>query len=133
MPETPGRCINKAVTSRFRDDLFKDGLSIQPDGKLASLKETDVANLQNAIDTLLRLLTQFGLVVAAALTELEMWIRSQLQQFGLPHAVQTLLLLAVAAGLLLGALRLFGGVIRIALVVVLLLVAIDIVMPVIKG
>jgi hypothetical protein len=92
-----------------------------------------VANLQNAIDTLLRLLTQFGLVVAAALAELELWIRGQLQQLGLPHAVQTVLLLAVAAVLVLGAFRLFGGVIRIAVVLILLLVAIHIVMPVIQG
>lgn len=92
-----------------------------------------MANLQNAIDTLLRLLTQFGLVVAAALTELELWIRGQLQQLGLPHGVQTVLLLAVAAILVLSALRLFGGVIRIAVVLILLLVAIHIVMPVIQG
>ena len=44
-----------------------------------------------------------------------------------------MLLLAVAAVLVLGALRLFGGVIRIAVVLILLLVAIHIVMPVIQG
>jgi hypothetical protein len=92
-----------------------------------------VANLQSAIEMLLGLLTQFGLAVAATLTELELWIRSQLLEFGLSHAVQTVLLIGVAALLALGALRLFGGVIRIGVVLILLLVAIHIVMPVIQG
>ncbi len=92
-----------------------------------------MATLQNAIDTLLGLLTQFGVLVAAGLTELELWVRGQLQQFGLPHVVQTVLLTAVAAVLALGAVRLFGGVIRVAVVLVLLLVAIHVVMPVIQG
>ena len=78
------------------------GCSIRLDGKSATLKETNVGNLQNAIDTLLGLLTQFGLAVAAGLTELELWLRGELQQFGLPHAVQTVILTAVAAVLALG-------------------------------
>jgi hypothetical protein len=127
------RITSTARTSRLRDDIFRDDLPTQRDNEGAPLKENDVANLQNAVDTLLRLLTQFGLVVAAALTELELWIRGQLQQLGLPHSVQTVLLLAVAAVLVLGALRLFGGVIRIAVVLLLLLLAIHIVMPVIQG
>ena len=73
------------------------------------------------------------MAVAAILTELELWLRSELQQFGAPHAVQTLILLAVAAVLVVGSLQLFGGLIRIAVVLILLLIAIHIVMPIIQG
>ncbi len=94
---------------------------------------TELANLQSAIDTLLRLLTQFGLAVAAILTEFELWLRGELQHLGVPHAIQTLVLLAAAVLLVLGSLRLFGGLIRIVVVLILVLVAIHIVMPVIPG
>ncbi len=92
-----------------------------------------MSQLQTAIDTLLKLLTEFGLAVAGILTGFELWLRGVLQQFGVPHTLQTLLLLAVAALLVLGSLRLFGGIIRIAVILILVLVAIHIVMPVIQG
>lgn len=92
-----------------------------------------MGNLQTAINSLLGLLTQFGLAVAAILTELELWLRGELQQLGVPHALQTLILLAVAAALVVGSLQLFGGLIRIAVVLILLLIALHIVMPVIQG
>jgi hypothetical protein len=92
-----------------------------------------LGNLQTAIDTLLKLLIQFGLAVAAILTGLELWLRGELQQLGVPHTAQTLVLLVVAAFLVLGAWRLFGGLIRLAVVLILLLIAIHIVLPVIRG
>jgi hypothetical protein len=92
-----------------------------------------VGNLENAINTLLDLLKQFGLAVAAVLTSLELWLRGELQALGVPHTVQTLVLLVVAAILVLGSLRLFGGLIRVAVVLILLLIAIHIVLPVIQG
>jgi hypothetical protein len=92
-----------------------------------------VENLQSTIDMVLRLLTQFGLAVAAMLTGLELWLRAELQQAGVPHTVQTPILLVVAALLIVGALRLFGGLIRVAAVLILVLIAIDIVMPVVQG
>jgi hypothetical protein len=97
------------------------------------LKETDVKNLQTTIDTLLKLLTEFGLAVAAILTRLELWLREELQHLGVPHTVQTPILLAVAVLLILGSLRLFGGLIRVAAVLILVLIAIHILMPVIQG
>jgi hypothetical protein len=97
------------------------------------LEETNVGNLQTAIDTLLKLLIQFGVAVAAILTEFELLLRGELQLLGVPHTVQTLILLAVAALLVLGSLRLFGGLIRIAVVLILVLIAIHIVMPVVQG
>jgi hypothetical protein len=92
-----------------------------------------VSELQTAIGTLLRVLTQFGLAVAALLTAFEIWLRGVLQQLGVPHVLQTVLLLAVAAVLVLGSLRLFGGIIRVGVVLILLLIAIHIIMPVVQG
>jgi hypothetical protein len=94
---------------------------------------TNVENLRTAIDSLLSLLTQFGMAIAAMLTDLELWLREELQQLGVPHTAQTLLLLAVAVLLVLGSLRLFAGIIRIAAVLILVLIAIHIVAPVIQG
>jgi hypothetical protein len=92
-----------------------------------------VGNFENAINTLLDLLKQFAMAVAAILTSLELWLRAELQALGVPHTVQTLVLLVVAAILVLGSLRLFGGLIRVAVVLILLLIAIHIVMPVVQG
>jgi hypothetical protein len=92
-----------------------------------------VGNFVSAINTLLALLKQFGLAIAALLTALELWLRSVLVQFGVPHTLQTVILVGVAAILVLGSLRLFGGLIRIAVVLILLLIAIHIIMPVVQG
>jgi hypothetical protein len=92
-----------------------------------------VGNLQNAIDALLQVFRQLGDAVVGLLTALELWLRGQLQQLGVPHTVQTLILLAVAVLLVLGTLRLFGGLIRVVVVLILLLIAIHIMMPVIQG
>jgi hypothetical protein len=92
-----------------------------------------VENLQTAIAGLLQILKQLGLALAAILTALELLLRGELQRLGVAHDLQTIILLAVAAILVLGALRLFGGVIRVAIVLVLLLVAIHIVLPVIPA
>lgn len=104
-----------------------------PPRRLKSVKETNVEDLRTAIDSLLRLLTQFGVAIAAILTAVEVWLREQLQHLGVPHTVQTLILVLVAAILVLGSLRLFAGLIRIAAVLILVLIAIHIVAPVIQG
>jgi hypothetical protein len=92
-----------------------------------------VGNLEHAINTLLDLLKQFGLAIAALLAALELWLRGELQHLGVPHTLQTVILLGVAAILVLGSLRLFGGLVRVAVVLILVLIAIHIVMPVIQG
>ena len=90
-------------------------------------------NFQNAISTLLQLLTTFGLAVAAILSGFEMWLRGALKHAGVQPPFQTVILLTVAVLLVVGSLRLFGGLIRVAAVLILLLIAIHIVLPVIQG
>jgi hypothetical protein len=92
-----------------------------------------VENLQTTIDSLLKLLTRFGVALAAILTGLELWLRDELRLMGVPQTAQTLILLAVAVLLILGSLRLFGGLIRIAAVLILMLIAIHILLPVVQG
>ncbi|MEA2740090.1 MAG: hypothetical protein QOH05_3397 [Acetobacteraceae bacterium] len=84
----------------------------------------------NVVNNLLHLLIQLGDFIVGALITIELWVRGQLAQMGLAANVQTVIMLAVAALLIVGALRLFGGLIRIAVVLVLILVAIHIVLPV---
>jgi hypothetical protein len=88
-----------------------------------------VSDFEHVINTLLQLLVRLGNIIVGAIVTIELWLRGQLTQLGLPRAVQTVILLALAAFLIVGSLRLFGGLIRAAVVLVLLLIAIHIVMP----
>ena len=86
----------------------------------------------NFVRSLLDLLISLGNIVVAALITVEVWLRAQLAQFGLPPPIQTAILVAVAVLLIIGALRLFGGLIRVAVVLVLILIAIHIALPVLQ-
>jgi hypothetical protein len=92
-----------------------------------------VGKLQDAIDALLQVFRQLANAVAALLTALELWLRGELQRLGVPPTLQTLILLAVAVVLVLGTLRLLGGLVRVVVILILLLLAIHILMPVIQG
>jgi hypothetical protein len=84
------------------------------------------------IRSLLDLLIELGNIIVAALITVEVWLRAQLTQFGLPPVIQTVILIAFAALLIIGSLRLFGGLIRVAVVLVLILIAIHIALPVLQ-
>lgn len=84
----------------------------------------------HVINSLLDLLVQLGNLIVSFLVTLEVWLRGQLGEFGLPPFVQTAIMLGVAALLILGAMRLFGGLVRVAVVLVLVLIALHILMPV---
>ena len=86
----------------------------------------DVSNL---VRSLLDLVISLGNIIVAALVTIEVWLRAQLTQLGLPPPIQTAILVAVAVLLIIGALRLFGGLIRIAIVLILILIAIHIALP----
>jgi hypothetical protein len=86
----------------------------------------------NIVRRLLDLLIALGNIIVAALITIEVWLRARLTQFGLPPVIQTVILIAVAALLVIGSLRLFGGLIRIALVLVLILIAIHVALPVLQ-
>ncbi len=75
---------------------------------------------------------QLGDLVLAGLVALELWLRDGLTQLDVPRPIQTVLLVAMAALLIVAALRLFGGLIRVAVIVVLVLIAIHVLLPVIQ-
>jgi hypothetical protein len=85
----------------------------------------------NALETLLQLFVRLGDLIVAAIVAVELWLRTLLGQLGVPSSIQSVLLIALAIILVLGALRLFGGVIRIAIILFLLLIAIHALAPVI--
>jgi len=84
----------------------------------------------HAINSLLQLLIRIGDLIMAGLLAVELWLRGQLAELGLPPAFQTLIMLAFAVLLILASLRLLGGLIRAAIILVLVLMAIHIVLPV---
>ncbi len=86
-------------------------------------------SLTNVINKLLQLLIDLGNLIVSAIVTIELWLRAQLSQFGLPQNVQTIILIMLAVVLIIGSLRLFGGLIRIAVVLALILIGIHIVMP----
>jgi hypothetical protein len=85
-----------------------------------------------AISSLVRLLIQFGDLILAGIVAAEQWLRGQLTVLGVPASIQMVLLVALAVVLVLAALRLFGGLIRVAVVLVLLLIVIHALLPVIR-
>lgn len=87
-------------------------------------------NVTNVINRLLQILIELGNLIIGGIVTLEVWLRGQLGQFGMSAQVQTVIMLALAALLVVGALRIFGGLIRVAIVLVLILIAIHIVLPV---
>jgi hypothetical protein len=95
-------------------------------------RENNVDAFARAINSLLQLLIQFGNLVLAAIVAAELWLRGQLTLLGVPPSIQVVLLVALAVVLILAALRLFGGLIRVAVVLVLLLIVIHALLPIIQ-
>jgi hypothetical protein len=89
-----------------------------------------VDNFTHFINSLLQVLIELGHALVGILISIELWVRSQLQQFGLAPNVQTAIMVGVAAVLILASLKLFGGLIRVALVLILILIALHILLPV---
>ena len=87
-------------------------------------------SFKHVIDSLLQLLVQLGNIIVGWIVIIEDALRHQLMQLGVAPQLQTIILLAVAVILILGALKLFGGLIRVAVVLVLLLIAIHVLMPI---
>ena len=71
-------------------------------------------NVRHVIEVLLQFIIDLGGIIVAAIMAVEVWMRGLLTQFGVPAQIQTVLLIALAVVLIIAALRLFGGFIRIA-------------------
>ncbi len=84
-----------------------------------------------AADVLLRFIVQFGVIVGARIRAFELWLRTQLDIYGVPAQVQSVILLVVAILLIFAVLRLLGGLMRIALVLILLVITAFILLPIV--
>jgi hypothetical protein len=91
-----------------------------------------VDSFTHIINNLLQFLIRLGDLIVGVIVTIELWLRAQLMQLGVAPPVQTVILIALAAVLILGSLRLFGGLIRVAVVLILILIAIHILMPVLQ-
>jgi hypothetical protein len=89
-----------------------------------------VDSFTQTVNSLLQLLIQLGELAVSGLKAIELWVRGQLTTLGVPAELQTVLMLALAALLILAVVRMFGGLIRIMVVLVLLLVAARVLLPV---
>ncbi|MEA2745168.1 MAG: hypothetical protein QOG25_3539 [Acetobacteraceae bacterium] len=98
----------------------------------ATPSEENVDTVARVTDALLQLLIQMGNLILAAIVAVELWLRAQFMLLGVSPAIQTVLLVAIAVLLIVAALRLFGGLIRVAVVLVLLLIVIHVVLPIIQ-
>jgi hypothetical protein len=89
-------------------------------------------SLSQTLDALLQLITRLGDLVVLGLAAAEAWLRAQLTLLGVAPQIQTVLLLALAFLLILSALRWFGGLIRVAVILVLLLFGFHALLPLIQ-
>jgi hypothetical protein len=85
--------------------------------------------VDQAINALLALFASAADAVLAGLAAVEQWLRTQLTGLGVAPQIQTVIMVAVAILLLLLVLRVFGGIIRVVLVVFLILLALHVVLP----
>jgi len=85
--------------------------------------------VDQAINALLALFASAADAVLAGLAAIEQWLRTQLTGLGVAPQIQTVIMIAVAILLLLLVLRVFGGIIRVVLVVFLILLALHVVLP----
>jgi hypothetical protein len=92
-----------------------------------------MGEFQDATNALLRALSQLAALAGSLLTAFEVWLRDRLQAVGVPHTLQTAILIGVTVLLVLGALRLFAGLVRVAIVLILVLLVLHLVLPVIQG
>ena len=81
------------------------------------------------LDTLLEVFLLSCQTIGAVLTELNLWMRGELRQFGMPHALLTAFPLTITILLVLGALRSLGGFVRVLVVLFLLAAAYHIALP----
>ena len=85
--------------------------------------------VDSALNSLLLLFRAAVNAVLAGLGAVEQWLRIQLTGLGVAPSLQTAVMLAVAVLLIVLVLRVFGGVIRVLLIVFLVLWALHVVLP----
>jgi hypothetical protein len=83
-------------------------------------------NLNHAATTVLHLIMTIISLVFAVFAAIELWLRHFLAQLGLHGQAATIILVLVAIAFFVGALRLFGGVLQLLIVIFLILFALQV-------
>ncbi len=92
-----------------------------------------MVNVHTASTALLEFIRDSAILIAQQLSRFEGLLRDQLLTIGLSPLAQTVVMVAVVAFLAVTALRLFAGLLRFAVVLVLLLVALHLVAASARG
>ena len=88
-----------------------------------------MGDLTRVIDDIVRLLIRLGGAMLDATQSVEEPLREHMSATGIPATFQTIILLVAAIVMILLAVRIFGGLLRFAVIVVLGLLAIKVLMP----
>jgi hypothetical protein len=88
-----------------------------------------MGDLTRVVSDVLMLLIRMGTAILSAVEAIEMSMREQLAVMGVSPLTQTLILVVLAFAIILLALRVFGGLLRLAVIVVLVLIALQVMMP----
>jgi hypothetical protein len=89
--------------------------------------------VNRALSGLLHLIVSLLDLILAAIAAIEVWLRGQLALLGVPAQIQNVLLIAAAVILILAGLLLFGGLFRVLIVALLVLLAVHLLMPVLHA
>jgi hypothetical protein len=85
--------------------------------------------VDRAIAAILAFIVSLFYLVVRIITLVEDWMRAQLSQLGVAQNLQTIILVVVAVAVLLVAIRLLSGILRIALVILIVLIAAHLLLP----
>jgi hypothetical protein len=89
--------------------------------------------VNQALSGLLHLIVSLLDLILAAIATIEVWLRGQLTQLGVPAQTQNVLLIAAVIILILAGFRLFGGLFRVLIVALLVLLAVHLLIPVLHA
>ena len=85
--------------------------------------------MQHAIDLLVSLITGLFALIVAGIAAIEHVLRAALAPIGIGTEGQNIILLVAAVALIIGAIRLFGGIFALLVTIVLLLLMLHILLP----
>lgn len=86
-------------------------------------------DLKRVVSDVLAILIRVGGAILSAGEAIEVSVREQLAAMGASPLTQTMVLVVLAFAIILLALRIFGGLLRLAVVVILVLIALQVIMP----
>lgn len=90
-------------------------------------------DLMRLVDDLVRLIVRLGEMMLSGVGTAAVSLREQMTELGIPAQVQTIVLVLLAVAIVLLAVRLLGGVLRLAVIVVLVILAIQLTLPAIMN